>query len=52
MSLDHAAAGALVAMGPSSWHADAGPLEARIGRLPEPVPVTLAVRLTVLRPRP
>jgi 23S rRNA (guanine745-N1)-methyltransferase len=51
MSLDHAAAGLLAAMGPSSWHADPGVLAAAIGRLPDPVPVTLAVRLTVLRPR-
>ena len=51
MSLDHAAAGLLAAMGPSSWHADPDALAAAIGRLPEPVPVTLAVRLAVLRPR-
>ena len=51
MSLDHPAAGLLAAMGPSSWHADPGELAAAIGRLPDPVPVTLAVRLTVLRPR-
>jgi len=51
MSLDHTAVGLLAAMGPSSWHADAGALAAAIGRLPDPVPVTLAVRLTVLRPR-
>ena len=52
MSLDHPAVGALTAMGPSSWHADPGVLAARIARLPEPAPVTLAVRLAVLRPRP
>jgi 23S rRNA (guanine745-N1)-methyltransferase len=51
MSLDHAAVGALTAMGPSSWHAAPGALAARIGQLPEPAPVTLAVRLAVLRPR-
>ena len=50
MTLDHAAVGALVAMGPSSWHAGTGTAD-RIGRLPEPVPVTMAVRLAVLRPR-
>ena len=51
MSLDHAAVGALVAMGPSSWHAHTGAVAGRIGRLPESVPVTLTVRLAVLRPR-
>ncbi|MGW4152945.1 putative RNA methyltransferase [Micromonospora chersina] len=41
----------LVGMGPSAWHADPARLAERIAALPEPVPVTLAVRLTVHRPR-
>ena len=49
--LDHAAIGALIAMGPSSWHADPAALAARISWLPQSVPVTLAVALSVLRRR-
>jgi 23S rRNA (guanine745-N1)-methyltransferase len=41
----------LVGMGPSAWHTDPAALAARIAALPEPVPVTLAVRLGVHRPR-
>ncbi|MFI2649309.1 putative RNA methyltransferase [Micromonospora fulviviridis] len=41
----------LVGMGPSAWHADPARLAERIAALPEPVPVTLAVRLAVHRPR-
>ncbi|MFG2165792.1 putative RNA methyltransferase [Micromonospora chersina] len=41
----------LVGMGPSAWHADPARLAERIAALPEPAPVTLAVRLTVHRPR-
>ncbi|WP_262287200.1 putative RNA methyltransferase [Micromonospora sp. MA102] len=41
----------LVGMGPSAWHADPARLAERIAALPEPVPVTLAVRLGVHRPR-
>ncbi|WNM41232.1 23S rRNA methyltransferase [Micromonospora halotolerans] len=41
----------LVGMGPSAWHADRARLAERIAALPEPVPVTLAVRLGVHRPR-
>lgn len=51
LSLDHVAVSALAVMGPSSWHTEPGTLAARIARLAEPVPVTLAVRLSVLRPR-
>jgi 23S rRNA (guanine745-N1)-methyltransferase len=36
----------LVAMGPSAHHADPEPLAAAIAALPEPVPVTAAVRIT------
>ncbi|MFD2766882.1 putative RNA methyltransferase [Micromonospora eburnea] len=41
----------LVGMGPSAWHADPARLAERIAALPEPTPVTLAVRLGVHRPR-
>ncbi|WP_320066011.1 putative RNA methyltransferase [Micromonospora sp. RTGN7] len=41
----------LVGMGPSAWHTDPAALAVRIATLPEPVGVTLAVRLTVHRPR-
>ncbi|MFF4893073.1 putative RNA methyltransferase [Micromonospora chersina] len=41
----------LVGMGPSAWHADPARLAERLTALPEPVPVTLAVRLAVHRPR-
>ncbi|WBB77159.1 23S rRNA methyltransferase [Micromonospora sp. WMMD1128] len=41
----------LVGMGPSAWHADPERLAARIAALPEPTPVTLAVRLGTHRPR-
>jgi 23S rRNA (guanine745-N1)-methyltransferase len=50
LSLDHQAVGAVVAMGPSSWHAAAAAAAARIRRLPDPMPVTLAVTLSVFRP--
>jgi 23S rRNA (guanine745-N1)-methyltransferase len=52
LSLGHAALHAVVAMGPSSWHVDPEALAARISRLPDPVPVTLAVALAVFRVRP
>ncbi|QGN45492.1 23S rRNA methyltransferase [Micromonospora sp. WMMC415] len=41
----------LVGMGPSAWHTDPAGLAARITALPEPVPVTVSVRLGVHRPR-
>ncbi|SCE75413.1 putative RNA methyltransferase [Micromonospora mirobrigensis] len=41
----------LVGMGPSAWHTDPDRLAGRIAALPEPVTVTLAVRLGVHRPR-
>jgi 23S rRNA (guanine745-N1)-methyltransferase len=50
MSLDHQAIGAAVSMGPSSRHADTAAFAARIGQLPDPMPVTLAVTLSVFRP--
>lgn len=42
----------LVGMGPSAWHTDPAGLAARVTALPEPVRVTVAVRLTVWRPAP
>ena len=50
LSLDHQAVSALVAMGPSAWHADPVVLAARIRQLPGAVPVTLAVAISVFRP--
>ncbi|MEU1589031.1 putative RNA methyltransferase [Micromonospora sp. NPDC005710] len=41
----------VVGMGPSAWHTDPAALSTRLGALPEPVRVTVAVRLDVLRPR-
>jgi 23S rRNA (guanine745-N1)-methyltransferase len=46
MSLGHEAIGQLVAMGPSAWHLNADTATAGIGRLPDPMPVTLAVSLS------
>jgi SAM-dependent methyltransferase len=49
--LDHRAVGMLVTMGPSSWHTAPGELAESIAELPDPVPVTVAVRLASYRPR-
>lgn len=51
LALSRAAARALVAMGPSAWHADRRRLAERLAALPEPIGVTVAVRLAVYRPR-
>ncbi|MFG1714339.1 putative RNA methyltransferase [Micromonospora sp. NPDC049203] len=51
LALTRAEVATLVGMGPSAWHADPERLAARIATLPEPVPVTLSVRLGVHRPR-
>ncbi|MFI7332167.1 putative RNA methyltransferase [Micromonospora aurantiaca (nom. illeg.)] len=51
LALTRAEVSTLVGMGPSAWHADPRRLAARIAALPEPVPVTLSVRLGVHRPR-
>ena len=51
LRLTHAEVHALVGMGPSAWHADAGRLAAGIAALPVPVEVTAAVELTVHRLR-
>jgi 23S rRNA (guanine745-N1)-methyltransferase len=50
MSLDHAAVAALAGMGPTAWHVSPEALAEKVGRLPEPTAVTLAVTLSVLRP--
>jgi len=49
--LDHRAVGMIVTMGPSSWHTAPGELAENIAELPDPVPVTVAVRLASYRPR-
>ncbi|MGI5525413.1 putative RNA methyltransferase [Micromonospora sp. CA-259024] len=41
----------LVGMGPSAWHTDPGALTARLAALPEPVRVTVAIRMDAYRPR-
>ncbi|QLQ39212.1 putative RNA methyltransferase [Micromonospora robiginosa] len=51
LALTRAEVTTLVGMGPSAWHADPDRLAARIAALPEPTPVTLAVRLGTHRPR-
>ncbi|MFF5174323.1 putative RNA methyltransferase [Micromonospora sp. NPDC000089] len=51
LTLTRAEVATLVGMGPSAWHADPARLAERIAALPEPVAVTLAVRLGVHRPR-
>ncbi|MCI4064202.1 23S rRNA methyltransferase [Micromonospora sp. R77] len=51
LMLSRAEVATLVGMGPSAWHTDPARLGARIAALPEPVGVTLAVRLGVHRPR-
>ncbi|MFG1839083.1 putative RNA methyltransferase [Micromonospora sp. NPDC049175] len=41
----------LVGMGPNAWHTDPEALTARLAALPEPVRVTVAVRVDAYRPR-
>lgn len=48
--LGHEDVAAAVAMGPSAFHADVADLAKRIGRLPDPMPTTLSVVLSVFRP--
>jgi 23S rRNA (guanine745-N1)-methyltransferase len=45
LRLSHPEVTALVAMGPSARHLDAGTVAARLARMPDPVPVTVAVTL-------
>jgi 23S rRNA (guanine745-N1)-methyltransferase len=51
LPLDRKAVAALAAMGPSSWHTDGPALAEAVARLGERTPVTLAVTLSVYRPR-
>ncbi|MFG1914259.1 putative RNA methyltransferase [Micromonospora sp. NPDC048898] len=41
----------VVGMGPNAWHTDPEALRARLAALPEPVRVTVAVRVDAYRPR-
>ncbi|MER7005639.1 putative RNA methyltransferase [Dactylosporangium sp. NPDC000555] len=52
LSLSRADAHSLVGMGPSAWHTDPAAIAAALGGMPEPIPATLDVDLTVWRPRP
>ena len=49
LRLDRAAVGTLVGMGPHARHLPAGIRAGRIGALPEPVEVTVAVQVAVYR---
>lgn len=51
LRLSRAGAGTLIAMGPSARHTDVAVIRDRLARLPDPVPVTAAFRLSVYRPR-
>jgi 23S rRNA (guanine745-N1)-methyltransferase len=51
LRLGRDAVGALAAMGPSSWHMDGSALAGAVARLPDPAPVTVAVALSIYRPR-
>ena len=50
LSLRHGDVEALVGMGPSAFHQDAGATRVRISELPEPVQVTASVMLRTYRP--
>ena len=52
LDLDHQGVLAAARMGPGAWHAEAAGLAERARELPEQMPVTLSVRLSVLRPGP
>ncbi|RZT82585.1 23S rRNA m(1)G-748 methyltransferase [Micromonospora violae] len=51
LTLTRPEAASLVGMGPSAWHTDPDALTARLAALPEPVRVTVAVRVDGYRPR-
>ncbi|MFE9191484.1 putative RNA methyltransferase [Micromonospora sp. NPDC007208] len=51
LALSRAEVATLVGMGPSAWHTDPDALAARLAALPEPVRVTMAVRVDAYRPR-
>ncbi len=50
MSLAHSDVRALVAMGPSAHHVDAGDVERRLSRLPDDVRVTASLNVDTFRP--
>jgi 23S rRNA (guanine745-N1)-methyltransferase len=50
--LDHPSVVALVGMGPHARHRSRAEVATAVSRLPEPVPVTLSVRLGTYRPAP
>ncbi|MEH0929522.1 putative RNA methyltransferase [Micromonospora sp. CPCC 205558] len=50
LTLTRPEAASLVGMGPSAWHTDPEALAARLAALPEPVRVTVAVRVDAYRP--
>lgn len=49
LTLDRAAAAALVGMGPSAWHTDPAKVAATLADLPEPITATLSVHLSTWR---
>ncbi|MEU1360579.1 putative RNA methyltransferase [Micromonospora zamorensis] len=51
LALTRPEAASLVGMGPSAWHTDPGALADRLAALPQPVRVTVAVRVDAYRPR-
>jgi 23S rRNA (guanine745-N1)-methyltransferase len=51
LRLNRAGAATLIAMGPSARHTDGAVIRDRLARLPDPVAVTAAFRLSVYRPR-
>jgi 23S rRNA (guanine745-N1)-methyltransferase len=50
VALTHADLGDLVAMGPSAHHVDPGQFADRVAGLPDPLPVTVSVRVAAYRP--
>ena len=52
MSLTHAEVASLVSMGPSAWHTDPAPLQARISALVAPIHVSAAFEVRVFDARP
>jgi 23S rRNA (guanine745-N1)-methyltransferase len=50
MTLRHDDVKALIAMGPSAWHIDAGAIVDRVNALPAPLPVTASVVVSAYRP--
>ncbi|MFG1869030.1 putative RNA methyltransferase [Micromonospora arborensis] len=51
LALTRSEVATLVGMGPSAWHTDPDALAARLAALPEPVRVTVAVRVDTYQPR-